>query len=260
MEERVQGDEAGAADCQQLSQQIGRAAGDAEADHDQGDVGADQHGHADQSPFLPDQGEDEVVVRFGKESELLLSLPEPYPADPAGADRDQRLIHLVSGAGGVRSRVQEDDEAPETEIRGELVQDCRRSEQPEENEMPHARARREHDDAAEHRDQGRRGEVRLEQNGHQHGAPDQQERAEPAREAPESILFLHREDGRPHQDGQLGRLRWLKSSRTHLQPAARPVPLRGEGLGAREDYEDQQQPRRRHHGPRQRPPPGVGNP
>src|SRR5438477_191443 len=62
----------------------------------------------EKSPLFRDHRQDEIRVLDRKEAELALrARAESFPGEPARADRDLRLPHLVSGAENVRLRVQE---------------------------------------------------------------------------------------------------------------------------------------------------------
>ena len=59
-----------------------------------------KHGHddrrADQTKLFADDGEDEIVVLFGQEEELLPTLAESYAEQAARADGKQALADLVA--------------------------------------------------------------------------------------------------------------------------------------------------------------------
>jgi hypothetical protein len=249
VQQRLHADHPGEADRQQLTELVRGTPCDAEPDQHDARVHHDEERDAEQPPLLAHHREDEVVVDLREEAELLPPLAEPDAGEPARPDRDQRLPHLEAGARRVRGGVQERHDALRAKPDPELRAQQRQREQPEEREVRDAAAGGEHDQPAEQRDQARGREVRLEQDRHEQQPPPDQERDEPAREACELALLLHRERGRPHDDGDLRQLGGLEGDRADREPAPGPVHLGRERARARQDHDHEQQ----HHRGQQRP-------
>ena len=70
----------------------------------------DAHG-ADEAEFFGDVGEDEVGGRFGKVEELLHAFHEAAAGEAAGADGDERLVDVESGALRIGVGMHEDEHA-----------------------------------------------------------------------------------------------------------------------------------------------------
>src|SRR5207249_11578461 len=72
-----------------------------------------QHdGHSDESPFLAEDGEDEVGVPSGEIFELCLrSLSESLSVDAARTNGDFRLHDLISLSQRIAIRIEEGDDA-----------------------------------------------------------------------------------------------------------------------------------------------------
>ena len=83
---------------QQFAQAIARLAGDPDPGEQDHRVQREHDHAADESFLLGNDGEDEVVVRHGPRQVaqgILGALPPAFARQPAGADGDQRLPHIV---------------------------------------------------------------------------------------------------------------------------------------------------------------------
>ena len=83
---------------QQFAQAIARLAGDSESGEQNHRIEREHDHAADESFLLGNDGENEVVVRHGPRQitqGILRALPPAFARQPAGADGDQRLPHVM---------------------------------------------------------------------------------------------------------------------------------------------------------------------
>ena len=91
---------------------VARVPRDRERPRDEESVGPEEDRDAHEAPLLGERREDEVRVAHGQEPEAALrALLPPLPEDPARADRDARLAHLVARAARREVRVEERPDA-----------------------------------------------------------------------------------------------------------------------------------------------------
>ena len=89
MKDGLQGNRAGQANRQQLSEEIGSTRRDTKADQNQEQIEEYRRRDADQSPLFPNHRENEIVVSLRKKSELLPALSKPHAGDAARAEREK---------------------------------------------------------------------------------------------------------------------------------------------------------------------------
>ena len=225
MQNRLQRHQAGATHGQKLAEAVRSPARDTEADKHDRDVHADQHQDTQEAPFLSDHGEDEVVMRFGQEAELLAPLTDPHAGQAAGAESEEGLMHLEAGAGRIRRRIQERLDARSAKSHRELTPQNRRGQKGEEREMRDSCAGSEDDERPEHGDHHRSRQVGLQGGEDDDQPPHREEGAQPAPQRAEMRSLPHGEGRGPHHDGNLCDLGRLNGDARHEQPATRAIGL-----------------------------------
>ena len=152
---------------------------DTQAREDQETEQTDDGDAADETEFLADDGEDEVVVRVGKVVPLGATLPEAVSEHPAVGERVQGLPRLVADAlriaarGSARSGCAPIDNRPSWRGRRRRARARRRTDAEDLHRQAGEPQQRHQDDA----ERDRRTEVRL-----QHDQHEQHERGRDQRD------------------------------------------------------------------------------
>ena len=205
---------------------VTRVARDGETAGEEEAVEADDGGDAGESALFGEGGEDEVGMPHREEAEpALRPLLPPLPEDPARADGDTRLAHLVAGAAGGEVGV---EEGPDPVLLVVLQDEPRRADRErarQDESAPDApREASEVERREEERDVGERhAEVGLEEDEGHRERDDADERADRPGGEEGAVVVL--EDPGEEEDGrdacELGRLELEAAEETDPRLRAR---------------------------------------
>src|ERR1700722_1297474 len=195
-----------------------------ESDHDHG---------ADEAKFFTDHRVDEVGVRFGKIEEFLLALHEANASETTGADGDERLQQLETGAKriGVRIKERRQSRLAVCDVVNQKIERGQRGADSDRQPFP-GQPGDEQNRGRDENDVYGRTEIGLRDDEHH----EEKNRSDGGENRLKKIFFVefHRGGGaafhveKPceiQNDRELGEFRWLDADWTEFNPAMRGVRL-----------------------------------
>jgi hypothetical protein len=183
---------------------------------------------------------------------LLAPLAETLPPEPTRSDRNQRLLQLPLYGGVVGAEERNHPEQGVLEPQ-ELTPQQRNGDDTEHDEMADSRASDEQDDPHGQREHQRDRKVRLEDREQIQHANHHQDRQQTLRQAAHLVALLHHQHGRPDDDRQLAKLRWLHGGAEN--EASRPMAYRGNGSREGQHGDQHERDRQEYERPGQLPEP-----
>ena len=241
MQRRRDADQRRETDGEQLAEEVRSAASDAEADPHERPEAQHHAEDAEEAELLADRGENEVGVSIGEVAELLLALSEAHAEHLSRAEPDERLLDLPARFLGSGPRVQECQHARHAVLRrGHGTEEQGQRHDADEQEVADAGAGGEHDDPRQHHDQHGHREVGLEEDEPRERGDDHEERQHAQLEGADLLALLGGERRGPYDDRELGKLGGLQGHDAEVYPAPGAVEGRGDGVGERQQGDQQE--------------------